>query len=355
MADRFNARRLRRRLAVLAAAVVVAAGAIGLLPAQHAAAQDSCQPDDAGRGWICQWSQLDNNNWPDQSSTPDCGQTCDWYLHGNCQYYYYSDQVNFSTNSVDFRGDIERAVRAWSGRPYCSPTFYNCKCGSAFLTLASTSLSGADAGYCGVGWTTTAWEANNQQGDNHVVGAEAEYNTTASDPWFDGPPSDYSGMYCDAIMTSLHEVGHTMTESHSSYPDDIMCAGANVGCKDVNAIDADADSMLNAVYGPYHNANNGGGSGGCGGCNMACPQTTGVTTSTGTDPATTVNATIWTVCGTAFALPDVSGYWAKTWDIFQGVSTPNIPADLTTSPCWQYYLTHQLVAWITCSTGVNPK
>jgi hypothetical protein len=363
MADRFNTRRLRHRLAVLIAAVLAAGGAIGLLPAQHAAAQDSCQQDDAGAGWICQWSQIDNGNWPEsQQSDPDCHSTCDYYLHGNCQSYYYADNVSLSRPGVDFRGDIERAVRNWSGRPYCSPFFYNCNCGNAFMTLNDATLVGAEAGYCGVGDVTSAWDAGGQQYDNHVVASHAEYNDQPIDgsgdniPWYDGKPDSYNGQYCDAIMTSVHEVGHAMTEGHSSYPDDVMCASppGQLNCHDVTQIDADANNMLNAVYGPYHN-NSTSGSGGpnCNGCEMACPQTTGVTTSTGTDPTASVNQTLWTICGTVFNLPDTSGYWAKAWDIFQGVSVPNLPQDITQNPCSGYFAQKQLVPWINCETG-NP-
>jgi len=342
---------LRRAALGLVAICAVSAGLI--LPAQRAAAQDSCVQDDSGQ-YICRWTQLDNNDWPVNTTDPDCHNVCDWYLHGNCQYLWYSNNVSNSSGSIDFRGDMKRAIEAWNGRPYCSPTFYDCNCGSAFLTITAADLSASNPGVCGLGWVTSAWDAGGQAGDNHIVSAEAEYNEKPPAQWTQG---DVSYRHCDAIGVSIHEVGHAMGEGHSSYRADIMCSipGAdptdpNQGCQDVTAIDADADSMLNAVYGPYHDNSNGN----CGGCQMACPQTSGISqTSTGTDPATMVNQFVWTVCGTAFALPDVSGYWAKTWDLLQGVSTPDLPEEITGSSCWPWFAQKQLVPWINCEAGVD--
>ena len=332
-------------------AAVCAISASLVLPAQRAAAQDSCLQDNGGQ-YICRWTQLETT-WP-AISDPDCHDQCAYYLHGNCQYYWYSNGVTNSSDGVDYRGDMARAIEAWNGRPYCSPTFYDCKCNSAFLTIGAADLSGdpATAHACGVGSVTTAWQAGGQQYDNHIVSATAKYNTKAPVPWSQG---EVSYAHCDAIGTSLHEVGHAMSEGHSSYRADIMCSipgtsDPNQACEDNTAIDSDADAMLNTVYGPYHNNS----SHNCGGCQMACPQTSGITqASTGVDPAATVNQVVWNVCGTAFALPDVSGYWAKTWDLLQGVSTPNLPQDISGSACFPYFAQKQLVPWIVCVTG-NP-
>lgn len=339
---------MRHRLALSLVAVFVATGSIVGLPAQRAAAQESCAQDDRGQ-YICRWTQLDNNNWP-AISDPDCHGYYAYWLHGQCSStYYYADQINWSVGGIDVHGDMQRAVKAWSGQPYCSPFIYPCNCGSSTINLRAFDMSADGAGICGEGAVTTAWQAygSSSQYDNHVVSAWAGYNTNSGYPWSDGPPSQ-SGTYCDAIGIALHEMGHVMTEGHSSYLNDLMCAGT-ANCKFVESIDGDAQNMLAAVYGTYHNANSSGGSGGCGGCQMACAQTTSVTgADTTIDPTVTINQTLWTVCGTAFALPEASGYYAKAWDLYYGLPSPN-PASLLTRPqCMTYFTTKQLVAWLQC-------
>lgn len=209
---------------------------------------------------------MQNNDWPNETGDPDCHSYCAYYLHGSGpQTYSYSNQVNNNGSSVNFNGDMARAIHDWSGQPYNSPWFYDCQCSSGQLMTVTVGPVGN--GLCGQGTVTTAWQAYGATNDNHIVSSMAEYATDSGDPWFDGPPPDtFSGSYCDAQSTAYHEVGHAFGEGHSTYASDVMYYGGG----DTAAIDADAQSMLNAIYGPYQGGNGSGGGTSCGSCQVVC-------------------------------------------------------------------------------------
>ena len=329
MADRFNPRSCRHQVALLVAAVVAATGAIGWLPAQHALATESCQnvgsgaADSNGSPYQCRYTQLDNTDWPNQTTDPDCHGNCAWFLHGNGpQSYTYSDQgLTISANGVNFRNDMENAVNQWSGEPYNSPWFSNCNCGSGFMTITQGNTGG---GACGLGWTVTAWQAYNQTNDNHIVSSTAEYASDFSGPWYDGtPPSNFSGQWCDAAFTALHEVGHAFGEGHSSVNGDVMYWNGGT----TTQIDGDATELLLQLYGAYQNSN-----GGCGGCQWSC-----------TAPAAHL------LCSAL----GIAGYYQKAWQLAHGLTVPNavLLATPPPSPCLVWWYSDSFLNWLTCATN----
>lgn len=323
-------RRTRGRiLSVLLATVLASAGAVALAPAHPVAAQQSCFQDDPGKGangtnWECQWTQLENS-WPD-NNFPSCS-PCVAYR----RYLTLNASINQSNvNHVAYHDDMANAVYSWSGQTYNSPWFNDCKCGSAFLNINATHQG---AGVCGEGGVS--YDANN---GNTIVGAVANYNLDAT--YVDSPNSAGT---CDARSTAVHEVGHAFTEGHSSYPSDVMdwqdCMCAT--------IDQDAQSMLNAVYGPQNSSSSSSsGGGGCGGCQVA-PGDGGPGVG-----CTTLG--VQTICGT----PDLAAYYWKAWYLSQGAGDL-VPADPQTNPvmlitpdhCLIYYYSKQYVAWLQCTTA----
>jgi hypothetical protein len=321
-------RRLGPTLAALLAAILASAGAVALTPARPVAAQQSCFQDDAGKGpngtnWECQWTQLENS-WPD-NNYPSCS-PCVAYR----RYLTLNASINQSNaNHVAFHDDMANAVYSWSGQPYNSPWFNDCKCGSAFLNINAAHYG---AGICGEGGVT--YDSNN---GNAIVGAFANYNIDAT--FVDSPNSAGT---CDARSVAVHEVGHAFAEGHSSYPSDVM------NWKDCQCatIDQDAQSMLNAVYGPENSSSSGSSRGGCGSCQVA-PDGGGSGVG-----CTTVG--VQTICGT----PDLAAYYWKAWYLSQGAGDL-VPADPQTNPvmlitpdhCLTHYYSKQYVAWLQCTTA----
>jgi hypothetical protein len=330
-----GARRPRRRrgrtFATFLATVLASTSVFVLAPAHPVAAQNSCFQDDPGQGangtnWECQWTQLENS-WPD-NNFPSCS-PCVAYG----RYLTLNASINQSNvNRVAFHDDMANAVYSWSGQTYNSPWFNDCKCGSAFLNINAYHYG---AGVCGEG------DVSYDSSSLNIVGASADYNIDVT--YVDSPNSAGT---CDARSTAVHEVGHAFTEGHSSYPSDVMnwkdCMCAT--------IDQDAQSMLNAVYGPENSSSSdssgGGGGGGCGGCQVA-PDGGGSGVG-----CTTVG--LQTVCST----PDLAAYYWKAWYLSQGAGG-QVPADPQTNPvllitpdqCLIYYYSKQYTNWLTCTTA----
>ena len=360
---------MRRRFFIVVAGLSMVSATFGFGPATRATANQSCSqaPDSSytnnGTSWDCNWTQIDNANWPSNSQSPNCTQYCAWYIggygHGNCQWYQWTDNVNYSdfpnTSGVDFDGAADKEIKQWGAEPYCSPGWGKCQgCSGDMLTVRDANEP--DPSWCGTGNALTAWNVNGQQYDNHVVSSYLEYNNHVGGTWYPGPPTN-SGFFCDVYAIAAHEAGHAMTEGHASLNSaDIMYWGGG-GTDD--KIDGDATAMLNSVYGPYHQNGGSGSGGGCSGCNsMACPQVPAVTAAnvppgaTVIDPAGDVNNALWAVCGTSNLYID--GYYAKAWDASQGVALPNAAWYITQAEnklCWPYVVQKQLVPWANCLTG----
>jgi hypothetical protein len=298
----------------------VASASPALLAPLPVAAQESCVPDDAGK-WICRWTQLDNNDWPNSTTDPDCHAYCAFYISG--QRYSYSDHVPMVVYGVDFERDMATAAGDWSGQPYNSPWFGNCNCptGSAFLTLGQTDVKGGGA--CGVGWVRTAWQAQNVTNDNHVVSAEADFATNAGVPWFDGPPSPSfaGGHYCDALSVAYHEVGHAFGEGHSSVVPDVMYYGGG----DLRTLYGAKSPSTPPVHIP------------CGPCRL--PGTTASSSQVCNPPAPA-----------SVAECVAYNYLAKAWDLAHAGPvvdpSPIIGATPLASGCLSVALDYQ--AWVTC-------
>jgi hypothetical protein len=347
---------LRRHSLSMVVALCMAVATVGMMPASQAMANQSCSqaPDSSytgnGTPWDCNWTQINNNNWPANSQSPDCGNQCSWYVggygHGGCTWYSWTDNVTYSVSGIDFNGAADRAIKGWSALPYCSPGWVKCQgCSGDMLTVQDANE--ADPNACGMGWTVTAWQNGGQQYDNHIVSSTLEYNNSSSGTWSPGPP-DQTGIWCDVIHIALHEGGHAMGEGHSTINNQgTMYWGGNVQ----ESIDGDAEAMLNSVYGPYHNNGGAGGGGGCNGCSMACPQAPSLTTAatSSVDPTATVNQTLWVACGTSG--PYINGYYAKIWDLSQGVALPNAAwyvMQAENRACLFYLTREQLMPWIHC-------
>jgi len=329
----FRRQRFGPTLVALLAAILASAGVV-LAPAQPVAAQRSCFQDDPGKGangtnWECQWTQLDNS-WP-QNNYPSCS-PCTAYRRN----LTLSASINQSnTNQITFHDDMANAVYNWSGQTYNSPWFNDCKCGSAFLNINATHQG---AGVCGEGGVTT-------DSNNAIVGAYANYNIDTT--YVDSPNS--AGK-CDARSVAVHEVGHAFTEGHSSYPSDVM----NWQDCQCITVDQDAQSMLNAVYGPENSSSSSSSNGsGCGNCQVA-PGVGGV--GVAVDCGTII---VRTACDT----PDLFAFYSKAWYLSMGAGG-QVPTNLSTNPVllitppqcqqpsgdvWNY------VAWIDCIfTSTNP-
>jgi len=359
------------RLARSAVALAVAACLAPLAGTPLAAsANEGCVQNTDG-SWSCRYTQLDNGNFPGNSSDPDCHQYCAWYqrVSGKSpEYYPYLDLVTvMNVPGVDFHGWMRSAVQAWSGLPYNSPFFYNCNCsnGQQFLTLGNLQFNypgttQTDTTDCGVGNATTAWQAYGSTNDNHVVSAYADYNDQFSGEWVDDQFRADGNYQCSAAQTAYHELGHAFGEGHATADlSEIMYSSNGHSGDATDKVDGDAQQLLDLLYGAYDNSDNNGGSGGCNNCQMACPQ---IQTGLAADGIQTVNAALWTTCGTGYGLPYAWGYYAKLWDMAQGAAqVPGVPspptaADLTrvveeTAPlCWDDFTSRQLTAWLQCVT-----
>ena len=325
----------RRRLAVMLAAVLATITAVALAAAHPVAAQESCVPDNAGK-WTCRWTQLDNNDWPNSTTDPDCHAYCDFYI--SSQRYNYSDHVPMWVYGVDFEKDMATAAADWSGQPYNSPWFGNCNCptGGAFLTLGQ-SPGGNNGMTCGTGWVRTAWQVQNVTNDNHIVSAEADFSTDSKGTFGDGPaPPTFSGFYCDAISTAYHEVGHAFGEGHSSVIADIMYPTIS----DNRTIDGDAQELLRTLYGAHTPNTPNVPIPACGPCRF---------------PATTAPAS--QVCSppapASVAECIAYNYLAKAWDLAHaGPVVDPVPiagATPVASGCLAVATDYQ--AWVTCVLG----
>jgi hypothetical protein len=336
--------RRRRGLAVIAATILWAAsGGAALLAPLPVSAQESCFRDDAGKGangtnWECRWTQLDTN-WPDTTASggydPDCHAYCAFYI--SSQRYSYSDHVPMVAYGVDFEGDMRMAAADWSGQPYNSPWFGNCNCpsGGAFLTLGQKT-SGTGGRACGIGWTTTAWQAQNITNDNHVVSSEADFATDFTGSWFDGPPPPtFGGQYCDAVNVAYHEVGHAFGEGHSSVLADIMYWGGDGA--DTRTIDADAQELLRTLYGA-HTPNTPNIPIPCGPCRL---------------PSAAASAVCSPPAPASVAECISYNYLAKAWDLAHADPvvdpTPIVQATPLGSGCLVSAVDYQ--AWVTCVLG----
>ena len=352
----------RQRVVLLGAILgVLASFPLASKPLTVSADVSGCVHNSNGTYGACRYTQLENNAYPQYSSDPDCHQYCAWYLHGSgSQNYPYADLINvMSYPGVDFHKWMNSAVYAWSGLPYSQPIFYNCGCSSGqFLTVGNLQRNNPDGSVnttaCGFGDVTTAWEAGGQSGDNHVTSSYADYNDQYSSQWADTDNPPNSGKYCSASQTAYHEVGHAFGEGHSTAdPSEIMytnpsnyTGGANFG-----TVDDDAQQLMADLYGAYDNTSNSNNPSNCRGCQMACPQ---ISEGVAADGITTINSALWTVCGTSYTLPDVWGYYAKLWDMYQGsawvpsVSVPYVISLVSPASCNSFFDSHQLVLWLEC-------
>jgi hypothetical protein len=183
---------------------------------------------------------------------------------------------------------------------------------------------------CGL---TYIWQVDSQ---NHIEQTTIMYNNNGQAPWWDGPPaSGQSG--CDAKATAFHEEGHVFGLGHSSVKADVMYWKGG----DVNTVSSNAQTGLNAIYGPYQGQNGSSDGAGCGTCQI--------------DPGGSLPVPIPTCNGGALgACNKLEGYLAKAWDMSQGVPYPNPVSELIGADgCLQYFIAKDYTSWLNCQSGVS--
>ena len=344
-------RRLRHISCGVIAILAALVGQLGVSGVMPAAAYDDCtwvgnSSGTNGSDWTCDYTQLggSNNDWPglvDQGAGtfPRCydnnGNYCNWWPSPNGQ----PDNVPYlntlsNDNRASFYDDARTAIGDWSGQPFNSPIFYDCHNNNT-CNKVSVTFKWADLGNTG---TCASGGPSTMSGDT-IVTAAVTLNSNSSVSWSDG----YNNWgACDAQSTLYHEVGHVFAEGHSSNSNDVMY-WRDCMC---TTIDKDAQSVLNAVYGkPSTDSSD---SMACSCEYLACPQVPAVTTANGVP---TVNQTLWTVCGTGYALPYVWNYYAKAWNLAQGQAVPSasdVEQLAFPPPCTLYFTSKQLVLWLEC-------
>jgi hypothetical protein len=217
-----------RRGAALVALAAIMLATFGVVPAG------------AKTGPKNSWTQADNGAWPQSAHGPDCGPCLKW-PNGE---YEYRWSYGFGDDKV-YHPAARAAVNEWSGQMYKSPMFsetgHSCV-NSSYENLCVRGNENLKSTYCGashVSWTT----------GNLIYYGWAELNSGRHD-FHDGPPPAETGG-CDIRTVWYHEVGHAYGEGHSSVYTDLMCGYLDGSCRGFpEHVDADAQGMLKAVYGP---------------------------------------------------------------------------------------------------------
>lgn len=194
------------------------------------------------------WTQLDNHNWPANSSNPNCGPCVRWPIGGTGAFYEGVWTYQVSGPSW-VHTDAQAAIKEWSGQPYDDPTFTENGGSCSGDDLCVTVVSTLPSSWCGNTPISYYYSGN----DGTITHAIIELSTTASNGYVDGATT--SG--CDMRDTLHHEAGHAYSEGHSAVKTDLMYTNNN----NVEHVDGDSQAELAAVYGPE--GGTGGGGSGC--------------------------------------------------------------------------------------------
>ena len=189
------------------------------------------------------WTQLDNHNWPDGTSNPNCSPCVRWTTYGP-NGYYEGSWGYLITGASFFHTQAQAAMYEWSGQPYYSPVFYESSC-PASVCVNAQNLGTSKCGSAPYSYNTST---------NLITHVDVYLNTQKS--YTDGPASNGS---CDVRHAYHHEVGHGFSEGHSAVSTDLMYRSQTKQ----EHVDADAESELRAVYGAIGGGGGGGGGGGC--------------------------------------------------------------------------------------------
>jgi hypothetical protein len=304
---------------LLVGSLAVTAG-LGLASPTPAAAYNDCQytPNTPTNGspYTCRYTQISNNNWPVGSADPSCGNSCFWWPRapqsGGPISIPYSIQIG-NSNRAKFFDDAAAALYAWSGQPYNSPWTYDCHnnntCGNPSIVVRGGHYGRPGGSTLACGYSNVI----NYASDNGVFSTYSDYNI--DEPFAQGP----SAGSCDATTVIYHEVGHSFTEGHSSVDSDVMFWMGHSA-----TIDGDAQSYLNAMYGPYKSSGHSGG--GCPSCRSVCG-----------------------IENCVLAGQDLEGYLNKAWSLSQG-TVPPVPdpvSMITPESC----PTTPYTIWINCTAN----
>jgi hypothetical protein len=197
-------------------------------------------PAQAATGPGNSWTQLDNHNWPDSSSNPNCSPCIRWTKSGPNGYYQGSWGYLITGDSF-FHTQAQAAMAEWSGQPYYSPSFSESGC-PANICVNAQNLGSTRCGSASYSYNTSS---------NLITHIDVYLNTQKA--YSDGP----STQYCDVRSAYHHEIGHGFSEGHSAVSTDLMYRSQNKQ----EHVDADAESELRAVYGAI--SGSGGDGGGC--------------------------------------------------------------------------------------------
>lgn len=225
---------VRRSLIGFMATLTVMAAQIGIGGTLAASASTAGGCDNG----TCRWTQLENGNWPDNSSDPSCSPCASWPVNGDGSvqnvYYFNAWQGQGSM----FENETNWAANTWGNEPYESPTTEECNgCGTS-ITYNAQSMASNLCGQTYLSYNVT------QGGQAAITGATVYLNTNAADGYVDGPSDSRA---CDLRDTLLHETGHVFGEGHSSVNSDLMYPATN----NVESVDQDAEDMMAEVYGSY--------------------------------------------------------------------------------------------------------
>jgi hypothetical protein len=189
-------------------------------------------PAQAHRAVNNSWTQIENGNWPVNSSNPSCSPCVKWPN-------YYSGNWSFGLSKYGFyHTQALSAMKEWNGQPYPSPVFSEgasgCSSGSICVTARYIT-----PGYCG--------EAQEAHSGNTIVYAWSYLGIGLH--YIDGPvPPDTAG--CDVRQAYHHELGHNWAEGHSSKNYDLMYwSGTKTA---IEHVDSDSRHLLSAVYGSFN-------------------------------------------------------------------------------------------------------
>lgn len=193
----------------------------------------AASPAEAARGVDNSWTQLDNHNWPADSSNPDCSPCVRWSTSGQNGYFIGTWGILITGASV-FHSRAQAAISEWSGQPYRSPSFNERSgCSSTNICIGARDLGDRACGVGSVEYSGTL-----------VYHAWTYLNTRKR--FYDGRAPSGSGG-CDLRATYHHEIGHNYAEGHSSVKTALMYPTQSPQ----EHVDGPAQAMLNKVYGSF--------------------------------------------------------------------------------------------------------
>lgn len=220
--------RLRATVAALAVVVGALAWFGSVKPLTASATVNGCSSSS-----VCRWTEMFNNDWPNNGGSPYCNPCQAWVYDFTGSY----NNAWYGTHS-SFENEVNWAANYWSDEQFNSPWFQEANgcngCGSPVLWYSAQGMGSNTCGY------TVIDNGNNYP---NITTATVWLNSNLS--YTDGPREGNAP--CDLRDTLLHETGHVTGEGHSSVSSDLMYAYQN----DVEVIDQDAQNMLAAVYGTY--------------------------------------------------------------------------------------------------------